>query len=138
MKSHYTIEEARAAGILPPLKSGGGQSSAKPAIRMPAPVKMSKPEAEYERILKIEFPMFEVRYEAITLKLPGGNYTTDFVVMNANRIILMVEVKGSFRLGSAGRSHMAFKAAVAAWPHIRFRFAQRDKLGDWRTVESNP
>jgi hypothetical protein len=101
----------------------------KPAIRLPKATKMSKPEAEYERILRMEFPTAEVKREAISFKLDGGNYTPDFTVWQGSILVLAVEVKGAYRLHSAGRSHFAYKTAKAAWPHVRFRFAQREKNG---------
>jgi hypothetical protein len=106
-----------------------------PAIRLPKPKKMTKAEEEYGRILQIEFAAGgEVKFEAISFKLDGGVYSPDFSVWDGPRLLLCVEVKGSYRLHSAGRSHMAFKAARAAWPNIRWRFAQASKDG-WRTVE---
>lgn len=108
----------------------------KPGIRLPKPVKMSKVEDEYGRILITEFACHVLKYEAITLRLAGGNYTPDWTVWLGDRLLLCVECKGAYRLGSAGRSHMAFKAAIAAWPHIKFRFAQKSKDG-WQTVEAN-
>lgn len=112
----------------------------KASIRMPKPVKMSKVEEEYERILTTEFPVsmgYKIRYEAITFKLAGGNYTPDFTVWDNYGLWLSVECKGGFRLGSAGRSHFAFKAAVSEWPKVKFRFAQKDAKTGWKTVEAN-
>lgn len=118
--------------------AGAAKSAGKPAIRMPAPLKMTKVEVEYERILKIEFPNFyDVRFEAITLRLPGGSrYTPDFSVWHERALLLLVETKGAYRLSSAGRSHTAFKEAIAAFPHFKFRFAQKSKDG-WKTMEAN-
>lgn len=101
----------------------------KAAIRLSKTDKMSKVEREYGRILEAEFRGLEVRYEEFTFKLPGGNYTPDFTVWDRERLVLAVETKGAYRLGSAGRSHFAFKSAREAWPNIRFRFAQSTKDG---------
>jgi len=116
--------------------SGAGNQdvSKKPAIRLPKEKKMSKPEREYERILRNEFPQCEIRHEGISFKLEGGLYTPDFTVWNGIILALVVEVKGAYRLQSAGRSHFAFKSAKAAWPHIKFRFAQCGKDG-WNITE---
>ena len=111
------------------------QPEKKAAIRLPKPKTMTKAEEEYQRILEIEFVAGgEVKFEAISFKLGGGVYTPDFTVWDGSRLLLCVEVKGSYRLHSAGRSHMAFKAARAAWPNIRWRFAHFTKDG-WMTAE---
>lgn len=107
-----------------------------PAIRLHGAQRMTKVEVEYERILKTEFPAYAVRFEMITLRLPGGSrYTPDLSVWAGNQIVLLVEIKGAYRLGSAGRSHMAFNEAIAAFPNLKFRFAQKTKDG-WTTKES--
>lgn len=107
-------------------------------IRLHKERKMSKVESEYEQLLMREFPEslgYKVRYETITLRLPGGSrYTPDFTVFRVNAGILMVETKGMYRLGSAGRSHMAFNEAMAAFPEYAFRFAQKTPSG-WITKE---
>ena len=107
----------------------------KPAIRLPRPKTMSKAEEEYERILRLEWGHeFEIRHADIAFKLDGGLYTPDFSVWLKSDLVMCVEVKGSYRLHSAGRSHMAFKAARVKWPEIRWRFAQFTKDG-WKTAE---
>ncbi len=109
----------------------------RPHIRMPKPVKKSKPEAEYERLLEREFKGCRVRYEAYRLKLPSGTaYTADFSVTMADNRLLFVEVKGSFRLGSAARSALAFKEAAAAFPEHIFRHVTAEKVG-WSCVQVN-
>lgn len=122
---------------LPPAGDTPLVPNSKPSIRLAAPVKMTKVEAEYEHILKMQFPICEVWYERVTFRLPGGSrYCPDFTVWENDRLVLVVETKGAFRLGSAGRSHTAFKECIAAMPDIRFRFAQKSKEG-WKTVEAN-
>lgn len=112
-------------------------SAKKPAIRLPKLDKMTKTEREYERILQTEFPAslgYEVKYEAISFKLDGGLYSPDFSVWTGRMLVLCVETKGSVRLGSASRSHMAFRAARKSWPHIKWRFAQWTG-SSWTTAE---
>ena len=59
-----------------------------------------------------------VRYEPLTLRLPGGSrYTPDFVDG-----LTCYEVKGSRRLPSHGRALTAFREARAAFPQFRFRW----------------
>lgn len=118
---------------------GGTAPAAKPAIRMPRLDKMTKVEAEYGRLLSTEFYglSYDIRFEAITFKLPGGSrYTPDWTVWLERSLLLAVECKGAFRLGSAGRSHTAFKECIAAFPNIIFRFAQKSKDG-WSFLNSN-
>lgn len=107
-------------------------------IRLPKPSNMSKAEADYGRILCSEFRTAVIAFEPITLRLPSGaRYTPDWIVWEGARIALAVEVKGAYRLGSASRSALAFKEAIAAFPHIRFRHAHKSKEG-WQTAESKP
>jgi hypothetical protein len=138
MKTRYTAAEFRARQNLPPPGSNAQViSTSKPAIRVSTGPKMRKTEIEYEQILETEFSRgngYEVRFEVITFRLAGGNYTPDFTIWDKQRLFLVVECKGSYRLGSAGRSHMAFKSAIAAFPHLRFRFAQKSKDG-WAVKE---
>lgn len=113
----------------------------KSPIRLPKPLKMSGAEAEYERVLMTQFEPkmgFEIKFEAISFRLPGGSrYTPDFSVWYKTELHLLVEVKGSYRLGSAGRSHLAFKEAIAAFPHLRFRYAAKNGQ-DWIVTNSAP
>ena len=106
------------------------------AIRLPKQRKQSKAEAEYGRILQAEFIGCEVLYEAISFRLPSGTrYCPDWTVWHKRELVLIVEVKGGFRLGSAGASARAFKECIAAFPHLAFRHAH--KTGDgWAKVEA--
>jgi len=115
--------------MAPPKKSAG--------IRLPKLRKMNQGEAEYERILRAEFPDCTVMFEAMTFHLPGGSrYKVDFTVWRRNTLVLCVEVKGSRRLGSAGRSHTVLKEAIAAFPAIPFRYAKKDGEG-WAVTNAN-
>lgn len=118
-----------------PLSGIGPQK--RPAIRMPRTRTPNKTEAVYGRMLRSEFPDCEVIYEGVSFKLPGGNYTPDWTVWRGAALVLAVEVKGGHRFNSAGRSHMAFKAAAATFPFVTFRFAQLKTGGTWTWLDSN-
>lgn len=78
----------------------------------------------------------KIEYESITLRLADGTkYTPDWIVWDGAKIVLCVECKGSFKLGSQGRSVSAFKRAIHDFPHLKFRFAQSSKDG-WKVVNS--
>lgn len=109
-------------------------SGAKPQIRLPAPRKMNKTEAEYHQILLRRYPAAShfVLYEPWSFKLPSGTrYTPDFVVMGGPEILEVVETKGAHIHSSA--SIRAFKEARAAYPFVLFTFAQKTKDG-WATA----
>ena len=66
-------------------------------------------------------------YEGLTLRLPGGSrYTPDFITFDEQGRVTCHEVKGSFKLGSHGRSVTAFREAAAVFP-FSFIFARKDK-----------
>ncbi len=66
------------------------------------------------------------RFEAVTLRLPGGGrYTPDFMTIDGG-VVTFHEVKGSYRLGSQGRSFTAFHDAAAYYPMWRFVWAKWD------------
>ena len=117
-----------------PTNPGNQDVAKKAAIRLPKPQEPNKIEKEYMRILGVEFPGCSILYEPFSFRLDGGNYCPDIVVLDQCCIALVVEVKGAHRFASAGRSHMAFKAARIKYPNIKFRFAQNDKSG-WRISE---
>ena len=72
------------------------------------------------------------RFEPIIFRLPGGNYTPDWMTID-DGIPTFHEVKGSYRFGSESRAHLAFLSAAAAFPFFRFVWAQKEKGGKWRT-----
>jgi len=111
----------------------------KKGIRVPKPRKMNKGEQEYFSVLKQEFPSATaILYEGLTLKLKSGcRYCADFTVWDRHKLLLIVEVKGSYVLASAGRSHLAFKTAASEWPGIPFRYAKKDENGQWQITELN-
>lgn len=103
----------------------------KPAKRAPTAITRKGPnktEAEYNRTMLDG----RGRYEAITLRLPGGSrYTPDWAVFDANNKVTLHEVKGSYRFHSQGRALTAFREAVAAFPMFGFVWATKQKDGRW-------
>jgi hypothetical protein len=71
----------------------------------------------------------DVEFEGESFELPGGNiYTPDFVVRNKKgEVILAFEIKGDFKLGSTGRSRLAFNVARELNPAIRFFWLEKVK-----------
>ena len=76
------------------------------------------------------------RFEAVTLRLPGGGrYTPDFMTIDDGRVTFH-EVKGSYRLGSQGRAFTAFHEAAAYYPMWRFVWAKwTGRAWERKTVE---
>jgi hypothetical protein len=111
----------------------------KPPIRLPKENSPNKTEGRYGDVLAIEFKVkdgYSLQYECLSLKLKDGTrYTPDWIVWKGPEIILAVECKGSFKLGSNGRSVAAFKRAISDFPNIKFRWAQ-DTSNGWNVVDS--
>lgn len=85
----------------------------------PAEAKQTKTEQIYNR----DMLGGRGRFEAVTLKLPGGGrYTPDFMTID-DGVVTFHEVKGSYRLGSQGRAYTAFHEAAAYYPMWRFVWA---------------
>ena len=85
----------------------------------PATGKMTQTEERYNR----DVLGGKGRFEAVTLRLPGGGrYTPDFMTIDDGRVTFH-EVKGSYRLGSQGRAFTAFHDAAAYYPIWRFVWA---------------
>lgn len=125
---------------------GGGQTNtgsdirpSAPPIRLPKPSVANKTEERYSHVLQIEFRASEgyrIEYEPLTFRLASGTrYTPDWIVWKGNELVLAVEVKGSYKLGSHGRAVAAFKQAICDFPHIKFRFAADTKAG-WNVINS--
>ena len=91
----------------------------------------NKTEAEYCRLLRLEFGV-EPRYEAITLRLENGHrYTADWVVAKEDGGLLLVEVKnGGYKHASYGRSKMAFAQARLDFPIFSYRWVEKNG-GAW-------
>jgi len=134
-----SIRAALLAAINPAPKPAPEAPAGKAGIRIPKARKKSSAEAQYEARLRREFPDCEVRHEPFGLRLASGaRYTPDFVVLRGPEIVLMVEVKGSYRLHSAGRSHLAFKTAISEWPALRWRYAAKGRDGAWDITDVEP
>ena len=85
----------------------------------PVAGKMTKTEERYNR----DVLGGKGRFEAVTLRLPGGGrYTPDFMTLD-DGIVTFHEVKGSYRLGSQGRAYTAFHDAAASYPMWKFVWA---------------
>ena len=81
--------------------------------------KMTQTEARYNR----DVLGGRGRFEAVSLRLPGGGrYTPDFMTVD-DGVVTFHEVKGSYRLGSQGRAYTAFHEAAAYYPMWRFVWA---------------
>ena len=84
-----------------------------------AEAKQTKTEQKYNR----ECLGGRGRFEAVSLRLPGGGrYTPDFMTVD-DGVVTFHEVKGSYRLGSQGRAYTAFHDAAAYYPMWRFVWA---------------
>ena len=95
-------------------------------LKIPKP-KMTKTEAEYERIYLKDLSH---RFEGITLRMENGHrYTPDFVVFYGPRIVILHEVKGSYKLHSHGRARLAFDQCKKEFPSFDFVWAQKTKEG---------
>lgn len=70
------------------------------------------------------------RYEPVTLRTPGGNYTPDYMTID-DGIVTFHEVKGAFRFGSQSRAILGFKSAAAFFPFWNFVWATLKKGGVW-------
>lgn len=114
-------------------------SHEKPPIRIPKAAEPNKTESRYGDVLAIEFRSkdgYSIQYGCLTLRLADGTrYTPDWIVWKGSEIVLAVECKGSFKLGSNGRSVAAFKRAISDFPNIEFRWAQDTGHG-WNVVNS--
>ena len=68
-------------------------------------------------------------YEPVRLRLaPGTFYTPDFFY-EENGVVFAIEVKGSFRLGSASRAYTAFMCARDKYTWISFEWWEERKGG---------
>lgn len=102
----------------------------KPSIQRPAAdAGPNKTERLWmERLKHLRPQGCRVEYENLTLKIPGGKYTPDVVVLWPDGRIECWEVKGSYIHNE--RSISAFKAAVETYPTFGWGFAQLKKT-EW-------
>ena len=108
----------RVPSALPPLVPYLPSESVAVPLRA-SEAKQTKTEEKYNR----ECLGGRGRFEAVTLRLPGGGrYTPDFMTID-DGVVTFHEVKGSYRLGSQGRAFTAFHDAAAYYPMWRFVWA---------------
>ena len=104
------------------------KSSPEPPVHTGRRREPNKTEAEYNR----RFLGGAGKYEAVSLRLPGGSrYTPDWQSVGADGRVTFHEVKGSYRFGSQGRAATAFRECVAAFPEFNFVWAVRNADGSW-------
>ena len=117
---------AVAAPIPPPaVKPQPEKKTAATVIRAAKKREPNRTEADYNKSVLES----KGRYEALSLRLPGGSrYTPDWLTLDNGRVTLH-EVKGSYRFGSHGRAVTAFREAVAAFPFFRFVWAVQKRKG---------
>lgn len=100
--------------------------------------KMSKGPNKTEQAYNLRFLAGEGRYEAITLRLPGGSrYTPDWMSVCPLGYVHLHEVKGAYRHPSQGRALTAWREARAAFPCFRFHWAVWSGR-EWRFLHANP
>lgn len=86
-----------------------------------------------------EFSMFAkskdysvVIYEPFSMWCAGGlRYTPDFLIVKGEQVII-VEVKGSYRLQSEGRARLAFLSCSERYNKLLFLWAKREREGHWK------
>jgi len=103
------------------------------AAESPAPVKApakrgpNKTEALYR---DTHLRGQDARYEALTVKLANGHrYTPDYAHWD-DGVLVLTEVKGSYKLHSHGRARLAFDQARVEWPQFRWVWATKRTAKD--------
>ena len=117
----------------PPIKPDHIPSIGK-TIDIPKRGKPNKTEAEYGRMLQMEFPGSDVRFEGMTFRMSNGHkYTPDWTV-DTELGMLFVEVKArgknGFRHPSYQRARLAFDQCTKEYPVFLWRWAEKIK-GEW-------
>jgi hypothetical protein len=95
----------------------------------------NKSEAEYGRMLALEFPGCRVTFEGITLKMDNGHrYTPDWVVQTHGGWMLLVECKSrgknGYRLPSYQRAKLAYDQCKEEFNCFRYRWSEKQE-GKW-------
>lgn len=108
----------------------------KAKIRLPKLLSANKTEQEFinraAELLPGHYPELQAQFSPLTLILPSGTrYTPDIVFWDGNKIVAMVETKGSHIHNPT--SLEKFKSARAAFPQLQFYFAQKLKTG-WSVI----
>lgn len=129
------LDAARARLFAPKAPGQGQHQATAPEARrrsVAAKREPNKTEADYNRRMLAGAG----RYEALTLRLPGGSrYTPDWVSVESGLVVLH-EVKGAYRLHSQGRALTAWREAVAAFPEFGFVWAVKGKDGNWEVTRA--
>lgn len=63
-------------------------------------------------------------YEAITVRVPSGKYTPDWLYFAPDGTIHLIEVKGAFKYGSQSGASAKFKEAVERYPGFVWTWAK--------------
>lgn len=132
---------------------GPNSSASAPPARVCAPnrgqiaekakgqLKKTRTEAEYEAMLKREFPSAKILFQRYTLRLANDlRYTPDFAVVydriDGSLLVEFHEVKGAFLFGGAAKKTTELsltkpKCAAELFPWHNFYVAQKSKDGQW-------
>lgn len=94
----------------------------------------NKTEAEYGKLLGLEFPGALIIFEGFSFRMTNGHrYTPDWVVCRED-LLLCVEVKArgknGFRHPSYQRARLAFDQCRHDYPAIQWRWAEKH-CGSW-------
>lgn len=108
-------------------------------VRPPITMAKKNEQSSAERQFNAEFLGNRGKFEALTLHLPGGaKYTPDFLMkgwLSPSDLIMLFEVKGSYRLQSHSRAATAFKTSCAVYPEFVFCWAEQQKTkGIWKVT----
>jgi len=132
MDNHIHWSKAQADAHLAKM---GGKKVCDEVVKIPKQ-KMTKTEAEYERIYLSNFPH---KFEGITLRMENSHrYTPDFFVVGhededsrgiQQRRLELHEVKGSYKLHSYGRARLAFDQCKKEFPMFKFVWATKTSNG---------
>lgn len=106
-----------------------GQTAAPRQAKQP-----NKTEAEYGKLLGLEFPGALIVFEGFSFRMSNGHrYTPDWVVCKED-LLLCVEVKArgknGFRHPSYQRARLAFDQCKHDYPAIQWRWAEKFR-GTW-------
>ncbi len=96
---------------------------------------MNRTETDFSRILEIRRRRGEILsfvYEGVRLKYADGlHYKADFVVLNPDKSITLIETKGGFIFS---RDKVRFRACAAEWKDwFEFQLWQK-KAGQWSRI----
>lgn len=133
-KRLQTPDTLRALGIMPP--DADKHVAAKPVHATRG--KMTKTEARYlNEVLRPQEAagaVSAIAFQPMTIRLANGHrYTPDFAFISGGRMHL-VEVKGSYQLGSYQRARLAFDQAAVEWPCFVWIWAELGEDGGWKTI----